>query len=233
MKRFVVDFGGEEEMPGVAPEVPPDYDGSFLPRYILTGDENQNWATNRAKEQYLWTRGKSLKDMQHIPEMWLVKVLLVASHPPGAPMEWKEEPVVTWSIATNEKSIAEAWYYLDTEGIVPALLGERAIVTDSRGWRGIIEVASLPERAPWWEPAYKQGALEDIYEMLRNELSIGEIDQLADRLGIIFAHGINRERMISILLDEFTILQPDTVDSIESYIQDYIDTRMEDLDDDD
>jgi len=181
MKKFIVDFEGEEE-------VPQDQYVTFLPRYIYPGDNTRDWATKTARDVFQPEDAREGYDSEWSPEtpMWIAKILIHAAYN-GETGEWQRRaaPAPAWSILTNSKIYKyDRLYYLDTKGTFPDVVGTQAEVVDTNGIHGIIELASEPEPAPWWEPPNKDELIETVMSML-TEVEREELVRVAEFLAMV------------------------------------------------
>ena len=228
MKKFIVDFEGEEE-------VPQDQHATFLPRYIYTGDEKRDWATDRARAS--WSPDKP---------MWIAKILILEVYDKKT-QKWvqKDAPIAAWSILTNSKSYKglSHLYYIDTGGRVPEVAGAPYEVMDANGTGGIIELASELEPAPWWERPDKEKLIETVMNMLdfvETEDLYRTADFLAIRLRVPgLARGtardlIGRRRLYGRIQDALTQhWDAEGVNEVREWIESNINIAEEDDDDED
>jgi hypothetical protein len=113
MKRFVVDFGGEEEMPA-RPE-------SDLPRYLITWTD-RNSAKSHADSS-----------CSHGQEAWIGKLKYRYTDKNENP-----DTRVWWFWGTNDMESAHEWYHVDTVDMV-----FRSSITGNTGGVAIDEVCDL------------------------------------------------------------------------------------------
>jgi hypothetical protein len=132
MRRFIVDFGGEEEA-DIYDYTPPV---SQLPRYLIPFSDDTESPTRIARN-YLY------EDRAEQYEMWLVRYRIDYG---GGTSQYMRGESIRCALGTNKKSLAYGWYYEDTTRDFP--FGSKP--GEGAGVKNKIEEIYYIKPAPWW-----------------------------------------------------------------------------------